>query len=193
MEKSTQRATPKYLKEDAINTDVQREGRNLDSSYIVELLPQSHKININRCFDTSDATVLKWYYDLASKGLFGERLAHLMALDAYGKIPDTSTFVDLSLDDKVNQLCNTVQQMTNMLIRNQKMTESNMVAQAKSIKYLQNVTLTVKSQGEILKAIEAVLVSENKYTPEQIKIVLDSIKRTIQESTPIRPTTPTSK
>lgn len=191
METSSKQVTPKYLKEEAISVDTKREGNALDSSFTVDLLPQSHKININRCFDTSDANVLKWYYELANKGRFGARLAHLIALDAYGRIPDTSDIVDLSLDEKVSQLCTTVHQMTNMLIRNQKMTENNMIAQAKSIKYLQNVTLTVKSQGEIIKAIESVLVSENKYTPEQIKIVIDSIRKTMQDTT--APISPSSK
>lgn len=191
METNTQKVTPEYLKQSALKANTAREGNGLDSSLVVDLLPQSHKIQVARTFDTSDATVLKWYYDLASKGMLGDRLAHLMALDAYGMIPNTSNISELSLDDKVNRLCTTVQQMTNMLVRNQKMTESNMIAQAKSIKFLQNVTLTVKSQGEILRAIESVLVSENKYTPEQIRIVLDSIKKTIQQSVPIRPTSET--
>ena len=181
MESKQQKVTPEYLKTNAVKADKQREGNHLNADIITDLLPQEYKITINRVFETNDATVLKWYYELAHHGKFGERLAHLIALDAYGRIPQTSTLSDFTVDEKIDQLVTTVAQITNMLIRNQKMTEHSMVSQAKSIKFLQNVASTVKSQGELLKAIEAVMISENKYTHDEITTTLSGIKKAMED------------
>lgn len=175
-QKDKQTVNIRYL-QNAMKPETKCEGANINASLITELLPDTHVIQINRKFETKDPVILEYYYKLAQKGQFGARVGYLISLDAYGKIPQTSSVAELSNEEKLNQLVGTINTMVQMIMRTQRMTESNMSAQAKTLKYVQGVALTVKSQGAILQAIESVLVSENKYTSEEIKYVLDGIKK----------------
>ena len=175
------KVTSEYLKKNAVKTPYAPEGSNLSSDMITQLLPDMHKICINRSYETKDPVILEWYYKLAQHGQFGTRVAHLMALDAYGRIPETSNITEMSTDDKINQLVGTVTHITNMLMRTQKMTESNMTTQAKSINFLKSVALNVKTQGAILEAIEAILSSDNTYSPDDVRTVIDGIKDALKD------------
>lgn len=175
------KVTKEYLEKDAISTPYAPEGSTISSDMITQLLPDVHKICINRCYETKDPVILEWYYKLAQRGKFGTRVAHLIALDAYGKIPQTQGITELSTDEKINQLVGTVTHITSMLMRTQKMTESNMTTQAKSINFLKSVAMSVKTQGAILEAVEAILSSDGSYSPDEIKTTITSIKEAFKD------------
>lgn len=170
-----------YLKDSAIKADSVRESKHIDGKIFSELLPQSHVIPVHRDFQTQDPTILEYWYTLSHKGQFGNRLAHLISLDAYGKIPQTSRTAELSTDDKVDQIASTLTSLANALVRTQKLTEHNMSSQAKVLNYVQKVGGTVKSQGAVLDVIKAVLTSETDYTHEDIKYVLEAVKGTFDK------------
>lgn len=176
MQDNEVKVTGEYLKKTAVKTPYAPEGSTITSDMVTQLLPDLHKICINRSYETKDPVILEWYYKLAQHGQFGARIAHLMALDAYGKIPDTSDITEMSTDDKINQLVGTLTHITNMLMRTQKMTESNMTTQAKSINFLKSVALSVKAQGAVLEAIESILSSDSTYSPDDVRTVIDGIK-----------------
>lgn len=166
----------KYLKEDAMKANYVRETQFLNAKISTELLPEMHQIPVNRTFQTKDPVILNYWYKLANQGKFGDRIAHLISLDAYGKIPQTSETASLSTDDKVDQIASTLTTLTNALMRTQKLTENNMSSQAKALHYIQKVAGSVKSHGAILDVIKAVLTSETDYSPEDIKEVLNGIE-----------------
>jgi hypothetical protein len=167
--------TNDYMKK-AVSVDFVREGTTINANMITELLPENYKMTLNRTFETRDPVILEWYYNLARRGQFGLRVGHLIALDAYGKIPETSNIVDMSTEEKINQLVGTVTHITQMLVRTQKMTESTMTTQAKSINFLKGLSLSVKEQRMLLEAMESILTSEGTHSKDEVKDLMDSVK-----------------
>lgn len=177
---SNSNTTPEYLKS-AIKPNPQGEATNLKNTQYRELLPTPHKIPIHREFETNDPIILEWYSSLAKKGQFGIRLGHLMALDAYGKVKETTDIAELSTEEKIDKITEMVVLLTKNLSRTQYLTENTIASQTKTLNLLQNVGTAVQGHEAVLSAIEACLISEKHYSPKEIKLILDGIRKQIMQ------------
>lgn len=176
----------------AVKPNVQGEGANLKATMITNLLSENRDITVNRVFSTRDPIILEWYYNLAINGKFGERLAFLMSLDAYGKIKETTDLSKMSQDEKIDKIASTVALLAKNLTRTQKLTENTMTSQVKTLHYMQGVNNTVRGQGAILAVLEHCLSTEDRYTPTQIKEILENVKHQLakMETPANNPSTP---
>lgn len=167
--------TDKYLKEAVIPSN-QREAKGLSPTMVNELLPEAHEIVVHRTFSTKDPVILDYYYKLAQKGKFGERIGHLIAQDAHGKIPKTQEVTNLNTEEKIDQIVVTVAQMTNLIQRTQRLTEASITKQTQAYKHMNNMSVTIQSQGILIETIRRILIDEGEHSKEEITEILDNMK-----------------
>ena len=156
-----------------------RELQGVDIENMQRLLPEPQEIKIRRTILTKDAVLLNYYYKLAQRGQFGKRLAYLMTLDAYGQIPD-SNFDNLSEADKLNSILTTVNKLTEIIARTQRVSETNIATQSRVLKLIQDLSNSVKEQGMLTELVKYLMLNEN-YTEEQLKELLVKVSEDIKK------------